>query len=70
MNQLIDLLFYNTIANKANNFNFSFKNLDTIMLFLMNGPLFIFLKAKISDKLGQKKIVRTISPQWTGLQIK
>lgn len=30
--QFMDLLFYNTIANKANNFNLSFKNLDKIML--------------------------------------
>lgn len=56
------LLFYNTTANKANNFNFSLKkkkNLD-IMLFLKNGLSLFSYRPKFHTNLGQKEIARTL----------
>lgn len=55
----MNLLFYNTTANKANNFNLFLKKLD-IMLFLINGPSLFSSRSKFHTNLGQREIARTL----------
>lgn len=62
------LKFYNTIATKANNFNFILKNLDVIKLFLINGPSLFSYRPKFHINLGQKEIARTLVPHGQDFQ--